>query len=447
MFTDLMKMNRREQSIGNCGFHIDNLNSFTFLYDGLKKNNIAHAADYFSNINQCSQYTKWLYPIHCSLPYLDIYEKTIAPVRSHVEKYNGYYFFDISCEAITLAPLDSFLSQLFKSFHEMLEKNNINPKKVYFISANLAADRYYDDWLKNMNINYRIENPILTHHHALYFYSDSFKKYFTRDNLYQKLTALFVNSIQNNIKRKYHFTCLMLRPRTYRTAIMLHLLERGHLEKGIVSYFGNEFGGPETLTVDSESSRYEMIKDLKSGNRLVSMWDKLNQISPITIDATMNQIKQNGWAPEDLGFFPRDFMEDLTLNTKSYFEIVTETHFSDASCLYLTEKTWWPIVSFQPFIMVGSPFTLQYLRDLGFQTFSPFIDESYDAVVDPNLRIELIMAEIDRLCSMSIDELHELYCDMWPRLLYNFQLYIEKSKEIAIKEIRKRILTPINQNG
>ena len=100
----------------------------------------------------------------------------------------------------------------------------------------------------------------------------------------------------------------------------------------------------------------------------------------------------------------------------------------------------------QPFIIVGSPFTLRYLRELGFQTFSPFINENYDDEPNPTARLELIISEIDRLCSMSENEIHNLYSELWPRLLHNYHLYFSKSKEIAAQEINKRILSPINHS-
>lgn len=426
-----------------CGFYLNEFNNNTFLYNSLKRNNIESTVNFFTHFEDKSSYKKWLYPIYCDICLFDNYEFTLAKSRDFVEKNNGYYFFDLSIEAVPYNPIDSFLSQKFKTFHNMLEHYNVDPDKVYFVNANLVADQHYDDWRKKLNVNYRINNKLLTHQYSLSGFSDPFRTYFARNNLFQKNIDLIQNSIDQNIKRKYYFTCLMLRPRFHRTAIMLHLLDRNYFDKGIISYFGNEFGNKDAPTVETDILTYQLINQLESGKRLVACWDKLAEISPIMPDSTLNTIKQIGWCPKELGFFPRDFIEAATLNTRSYFEIVTETHFSDMSCLYITEKTLWAIVSLQPFILAGSPNTLQYLRDLGFQTFSPYINESYDSVVDPHLRLELILSEIDRLCAMSVDEIHQLYSELWPRLLHNYYHYFVKSKEIAKNEINRRILANI----
>lgn len=428
----------------DCGFYLNESNKNTFFYDFLKRNTMESVVPSFSHFEEKSNYKKWLYPIYCDISLFDNYEVTLANSRDIVEKNNGYYFFDMSAEAIPYYPLDCYLSQKFKSFHAMLERHSIDPHKVYFVNANLVADKYYDDWRKKMNVRYRIENKLLTHQHSLSAFSDAFTKYFSKNDLFQKNITLAEDSINQNIKRNYYFTCLMLRPRFHRSAIMLHLMERGHLDKGIISYYGDQFGSKDAPTVETESLTYNLVNQLPSGKRLTSMWEKLKQRSPITIDTILPIIKEHGWTSKELGFFPRDFFEALTLSSRSYFEIVAETHFTDASCLYLTEKTLWAIVGLQPFIMVGSPFALQYLRDLGFQTFSPYINENYDSISDPNLRMEFIMAEIDRLCAMSIDEIHQLFCELWPRVLHNYHHYFSNSKTLATSEIQQRIYASIN---
>lgn len=57
--------------------------------------------------------------------------------------------------------------------------------------------------------------------------------------------------------------------------------------------------------------------------------------------------------------------------------IVCETHETNNS-VFLTEKTYRPIINRHPFVIRSSFATLEYLRSVGFKTFANFIDESYD---------------------------------------------------------------------
>lgn len=435
-----------EKLTHNYGFYIDRDNKDSFLFNSILKNNIETPITFFKELVKINPNKKWFCPIFCDIFLFNNYRKTLYSLRNIIEKNNGYFFFDMSIEAMLYYPNDCFMGQKFKLFHEMLEICSVDPSRVFFVNANLVSDQYYDQWREANNIKYKIANDhILTHQYSLGGFSSSFERYFKNNNLLKKNIDLIEDSIRNKIFRKYHFTCLILRPRYHRTSIALHLLERNHFNKGIISYFGNEFGNKDAPTVEQESVTYALIASMKSGNRLLSKWEQLIKMSPITIDAMLGTLKKGEWAPKELGFFPRAFIEDTsTIATRSYFEIVVETYFTDASCLYLTEKTLWAILSFQPFILVGSPFTLQYLRTLGFQTFSPYIDETYDTITDPKMRMELIMQEIDRLCALSIKELHELYCELWPRLYYNCMHYFQNSRTLAAEQISTRILNKIN---
>ena len=53
-------------------------------------------------------------------------------------------------------------------------------------------------------------------------------------------------------------------------------------------------------------------------------------------------------------------------------------------------KIFKPVSNLQPFIVFGDYLTLAELRKLGFKTFEPFIDESYDLERDPKKRILLL---------------------------------------------------------
>jgi hypothetical protein len=49
----------------------------------------------------------------------------------------------------------------------------------------------------------------------------------------------------------------------------------------------------------------------------------------------------------------------------------------------ISEKTFFAMRNFHPFLIMGEPNSLHRLRDHGYQTFSRWIDESYDLILDP----------------------------------------------------------------
>jgi hypothetical protein len=70
---------------------------------------------------------------------------------------------------------------------------------------------------------------------------------------------------------------------------------------------------------------------------------------------------------------------------------------------------------------MGPAHALTELKKLGFRTFSPFIDESYDNELDPELRFKMIMAEIERLSKLDITDIHNWYNSIYNNIILHNQ--------------------------
>jgi hypothetical protein len=103
----------------------------------------------------------------------------------------------------------------------------------------------------------------------------------------------------------------------------------------------------------------------------------------------------------------------------SYFSVVTETlyyphyaapnqvytgHVPALIGLFLTEKTYKPIAMKHPFILLAPQHSLRMLRERGYKTFSPFIDESYDEIKNDELRLKAVVEEVKRLSKSDLVE-------------------------------------------
>tara|TARA_R100000541_G_scaffold39974_1_gene47657 strand:- start:107 stop:766 length:660 start_codon:yes stop_codon:yes gene_type:complete len=168
--------------------------------------------------------------------------------------------------------------------------------------------------------------------------------------------------------------------------------------------------------------------------KYMSYYDDLDKMSPRTIDFDNLQEIMG------IGFENKEPYLD------SYFSIVTETGFPEPT-KFATEKVFRPMLHFHPFIVYGSQGTLKMLKELGFKTFSPFIDESYDEEESSFKRMQKITSEVKRICSMSQDEMHEWYYEMQDILIHNRELikkygerYHESQREVidnAYEELMK----------
>lgn len=86
-----------------------------------------------------------------------------------------------------------------------------------------------------------------------------------------------------------------------------------------------------------------------------------------------------------------------------WFDVVLETLFDD-SRLHLTEKSLRPIACGKPFLLLGTPGSLAYLRDYGFKTFGNIIDESYDHETDPTIRMQKVITTMKQIQHWSSEQ-------------------------------------------
>jgi hypothetical protein len=78
---------------------------------------------------------------------------------------------------------------------------------------------------------------------------------------------------------------------------------------------------------------------------------------------------------------------DVKLYSSTCLSVVSETLWGSRN-VFLTEKTWKPIVNNQPFIIAGQPNSLQYLKKLGFKTFEQYLKvPTYDIEQDHLTRL------------------------------------------------------------
>ena len=107
-----------------------------------------------------------------------------------------------------------------------------------------------------------------------------------------------------------------------------------------------------------------------------------------------------------------DYHTHNRFSKKVCFEVVIE---SQAENLFITEKTLKPIVCKSPFLFIGPPYGLAYLKKLGFETYESVFNEDYDKEQIFYDRMLLVHKNIERLTQMSVEECHA---------------YLSKTKEI-----------------
>ena len=128
---------------------------------------------------------------------------------------------------------------------------------------------------------------------------------------------------------------------------------------------------------------------------------------------------------------------------KTFLSIVTET-LIDKDTLFISEKTWKPIIMGHPFIIYGNQNTLKYLKGLGYKTFDRWIDESYDLEEDTIARCKLIVKEIEKISKYSIDKLKDIREDMYEICEFNRKYFNQQLNKNYVGNTNLNIINILN---
>src|ERR1700728_700746 len=201
------------------------------------------------------------------------------------------------------------------------------------------------------------------------------------------------------------FLCMNRITREHRRHIVVWLQTCGLLDRSLVSFKDDE---PDTYR----------FRDA----RLQAAWEQLQKKQPLVIDRPDMPANWN------LGGGKRvkvdEFCYVKTTDSWPYrnccFSIVTETQYGNR-LLFPSEKIWKPIVQGLPFLVVGTPGLLDYLRRIGFQTFSPVINEEYDLIIDDDARMRHIFEVIESIGNLSQEQLRQSREALRPITAHNVQ--------------------------
>lgn len=206
--------------------------------------------------------------------------------------------------------------------------------------------------------------------------------------------------------------------RSYRLALTARLYQQDLIKHGDVSFHESL----EQCLAEVRSQTTELDQHDKSV--ILEVLASGNFKPPLLLDT---DVVDGNWSA-------RMGLNEYRLWQNSFWHLVNETIFYDAK-LHLTEKVFKPIVAGRPFILVAAPGNLEYLKQYGFQTFSDFIDESYDLETCHSRRQELIVSEIAKLCALSASAQAEMLHDMQPILAYNKQHFFQGFRTKIVNEL------------
>lgn len=205
-------------------------------------------------------------------------------------------------------------------------------------------------------------------------------------------------------KKEKKFLCFNRRYNEHRLLIYLDFFRKNLLDHTFMSMAkeqpesGKSFIENAKHFIDNRKILEFTIEDVYDSSTLLPLTLDTNNFSKYPMEA--------------------DVADVIYYYNNSYINIITETYFF-SNIRHITEKTYKPIAFMQPFIIFAAPKTLEYLRNLGFKTFNDFWDESYDNILDHEVRFMTIMDLIEKISKWPEIKLVELTHNIKDIVEYN----------------------------
>ena len=307
-------------------------------------------------------------------------------------------------------------------YEELVIGKNIPEDKIFLMSGTKDIETIIIDIAKRYDKKpigskwylfwpYTIVNETVSR--KLHFMNDDFldKQFEYRRNNYKKLYI--------NLNRRW---------RMHRPAMVTHLKAKNLLEHGYVSLTKADDG-------ISWNHYYDYI--LEEHKNYIPSYDILQEhrrdmyfSQPLIVDKS-ELVENEAHLGDTIESYMWSSIINLTSETNFYTSMKALK--SDGTILneptrFISEKTCKPILYHQPFIMISVPYFLEMLRELGFKTFHPYIDESYDTELNDAKRMMMITDQIERFTRYTDTELREFLDNTKDICRHNFWRLFELTK-------------------
>ena len=248
--------------------------------------------------------------------------------------------------------------------------------------------------------------------------------FWERQPLYKNLQDLQVTAyrrLTSDNHRSQKFIYLNRRPHSARIAavtLMYKMRKHGLLSLGLDGQMGGNY-------IVGQLARFEQLyPNIYKTYKEIDLYPKL----PLTINDGIDAEAENP-------------VDDLSVDKfyDSYLHVVAETyHGTNTSRMFFSEKVFKPIMFLQPFVIFGQPHSLKYLKEMGYKTFSAYIDESYDEIENDEDRLYESVNAVKKFIKKDKTEMHKVMQEMAPILIHNIS-HLQYRTMVYDEEIRKQL--------
>jgi len=336
------------------------------------------------------------------------------------------YIVLFSCQFLFFKPEDFWSSRILKqdepfTFFKNLPEtilNDIRTKKAKIVIT-IGDDGYWGSrgihpWgeaeYSLLNLNSMMKHLKLPKGSVFFVYQNQIANTICEKKRFNLVCIAFTEPSETHIEQfnlpeKYEkkenidklFVCYNRKGHLSRLLFLSKLVKENLLERGNVSFLN------ESMELPPADEMWELF-DSRHYSITEEEYNNFIKLTPLHLpEFDESDWEKYGMVEDKFGDYHGQVLN--LKNTKNTFLwVVTETNV-EHGVVYFSEKTFKPIAARMPFLMISSPYTLKYLKKLGYKTFNKWWDESYDDELDLDTRLNMIIKILEDLNKKSEKEL------------------------------------------
>jgi hypothetical protein len=325
------------------------------------------------------------------------------------------------------APNSVFLPIMKSIIEILIEKYHYNYSQMVYVSGFLPTI----DNFEKLNKTYsEFSIPLIKNLNVFYF-EEEWKKVINTCESYPNFIDL--SCLHSRSLRSKKFLYFMGSARPHRVAILSFFIEQNYIKDCYYSCLSSK----EAVCATSSGCTWHEERNKKFNfSEIDTILRNFNQNFPKELSSKLgDNPTQHSVTREDIYYFKDSYYS--VIPETSYFKKDDNKNTKDQwnfhlDFTFITEKTMRAIAYLHPFVLLSRPHSLKGLRELGYQTFHPYIDESYDSIEDDHLRFESIKNTIKKLNNKTDSEWIRFQHDIYPIVKHNHDwLRADKNRKIS----------------
>jgi len=285
---------------------------------------------------------------------------------------------------------------------------NLQKEDIVVVSANFSIQDQFNNLVTKGVIldNFTVFSYNYCQYNLFFHYHNTGKM--LNPDVRTTVTEMFNYFLNNNkkIQKQHHFLCFNRVPKDHRVAIFSEILSNPNLRnKSIITLARTGNSNPldyynRISNIIEEDYKYDK-------NRLLEFLKNYDSTQHFIYDEIELDSNKSG-------------IINNYIHGSTFINIVTESLFNEKNATFFSEKTFKPIYACQPFIIISTPGFLKKMKELGYQTFEQWWDESYDTEENLTRKLEKIVEILTEISFWSMDKCFQITQEMEPILVHNF---------------------------